>query len=269
MNIHVDNPQKTEAGLRISTDSGILTIRIDNPGRLNAWTTSIRAQLVLVLNEAAQAETVRAAVITGQGAAFCAGQDLNEQASWSPEVDQMDSFEAVYEAVLRFPKPLVAAIEGPAVGSGMQLALLCDLRVASTSARIGQTEVRWGMPSVTGTWLLERTVGPTRARTLALSSRVVEGYELKTLGLVDELVSPELVLDLARDRARELAELPVASFEMTKRYCFEAQESAFRMAFEAARRLHRESSLLGHELAGAERFLRKTDHAKETTRNDS
>jgi enoyl-CoA hydratase len=232
-------------------------LQLVNPGRLNAWTVGMRAELARYLTEEVDPDGPSAVVITGQDGAFCAGQDLREFVDLDPHADHMATFEDLYRVLLEFPRPVVAALDGVAAGSGMQLALLCDYRVATAQCRMGQPEIRHGMPSVTGTWLLQETVGPVRARALALSSEFVDADALVALGMVDEVVdaSGAAFLDHAVDRARQLGRQPASAYAVSKSFANKAMIAGLARAFSVARDLHGAASLDGTERAGAQRFL--------------
>ncbi|MEV5409050.1 enoyl-CoA hydratase/isomerase family protein [Thermopolyspora sp. NPDC052614] len=236
-------------------ESGTLIITISAPERLNAWTRAMRADLAAALTDAAADPDVSAVVITGDGSAFCAGQDFNEVVTWGSDTEWISEIHDLYRRVLTSPKPSVAAVNGVAAGSGLQFALLCDYRVASRDARMGQTEVRWGMASVTGTWLLEEVVGPLRARTLALSAELLPADRLLAEGIVDAVAEPDRVLDAALAQASLLASYPAASFAATKQWCYERLRPRLDQAFADAHVLHHEVFAAGVSRAGAERFL--------------
>ncbi len=157
--------------------------------------------------------------------------------------------------MLTFRKPTVAAVNGVAAGSGMQFALLCDYRVGAEKARMGQTEVRWGLASITGTWLLSELLGPVRARALALSAQLVEGADLLRVGLVDELVADDEVVERAVAVATEMASHPASAFATTKEWCQRDMLVRLERAFADAHELHSAVFREGVSQAGAERFL--------------
>ncbi len=239
---------------REDTD-GVRRLTISAPDRMNAWTRAMRDALQQQLVDAAEDADVGAVVITGEGDAFCAGQDFNEVATWDAETPWIAEIADLYRSVLTFPKPTVAAVNGVAAGSGMQFALLCDYRVGALDARMGQTEVRWGLASITGTWLLGELLGPVRARALALSARIVEGPDLLRLGLVDEQVSADEVLERASVVAREMASYPASAFATTKAWCQRDVLVRLERAFTDAHEVHGAVFREGVSQAGAQRFL--------------
>src|SRR5262249_23708404 len=148
----------------------------------------------------------------GAGDAFCAGQDLNEVTGWDEATPWVEEFEAFARALLSFRKPLVAAVNGVAAGGGFQMALLCDSRIGHPGVRMGQPEVKRGLASVTGTWLLRRSVGDLRARELVLTGRLMDAEELMRLGILDAVVASETVAAEALQKCRVLASRPADSF---------------------------------------------------------
>ena len=236
---------------------GIRVLTISAQGRLNAWSRAMRADLQARLESASTDDAVAAVVITGDGDAFCSGQDFHEVTTWDADTPWIDEIEGFYRAVLTFPKPTVAAVNGVAAGSGMQFALLCDVRVGADDARMGQTEVRWGLASITGTWLLRELLGPVRARALALTARLVEGADLLRVGLLDEQVAVRDVVPRAIEVAREMASHPGAAFAATKEWCQRDVLEGLTRVFADARALHGSAFREGVSQSGAQRFLER------------
>lgn len=230
-------------------------LTISAPGRLNAWTRAMRDELEEHFARAAADERVGAVVVTGEGDAFCSGQDFNEVPTWDGDTPWVAEIERFYRAALTFPKPIVAAVNGVAAGSGLQFALLCDYRVGAVDARMGQTEVRWGLASITGTWLLRELLGPVRARALALTARLVEGEELLRLGLLDEQVPTLQVVRRAVAVAGQMAAHPRAAFVTTKEWCQRDVLVGLERVFSDARELHASVFQAGVSQEGARRFL--------------
>ncbi len=206
--------------IHASVRDRIAVLAIDNPAKLNAWDRRMQAELARQIRRCDGSADVDAIVITGSGdRAFCAGQDLKETLDFTPEDigPWLEGLMDLYEAPLGARKPVVAAIRGIAVGSGYQFTLMCDLRVTHDDARIGQPEVKNGIPSVTGYFLTERALGYTRAVDLMLTGRLLSGEESHRIGLVQELVDADQVLDRAVALAAELAAMPRSAFQKTKK----------------------------------------------------
>lgn len=216
---------------------GIGIITLNRPDALNAWTMAMQAEIAEHFRRLDADDAIRAIVLTGTGErAFCAGQDLAETAQFDPETteDWLENFRAFYEAVLGVDKPVVAALNGVTAGSGYQVALLCDVRVAHASVRMGQPEVSSGIPSITGMYLSERALGSARMLELMLSARLMEIDELCQVGLVQHVVDREKVLDKAVEVATELAAQPSVAVALTKQRYRETVLPGLRDAFAAA-----------------------------------
>ncbi|MPZ31494.1 MAG: hypothetical protein GEV13_10940 [Rhodospirillales bacterium] len=130
--------------IHLRHDQNIAVIEIENPGRLNAFSRAMRAEIGRTLSKLNDDASTMAAVITGRGDAFCAGQDLNESVNWTEETPWVEEFDGFFRDLLRFKKPLVGAINGVAAGGGFQMALLCDARVGHPGVQMGQPEVKRG-----------------------------------------------------------------------------------------------------------------------------
>lgn len=191
-------------------------IRLDRPDRKNAIPADGWEQLRVAFDDAERSD-VRVLVITGNGGEFCAGADLDPSgaAGMSGVVARSERMKTVGAAALalhRLTKPTIAAVDGVAVGAGMNLALGCDVVVATTRARFSEIFVRRGLTlDFGGSWLLPRIVGLQRAKELALSGRMVGAEEALALGLVLEVVEPDQLETVARRRAESFLEgAPVA-----------------------------------------------------------
>jgi enoyl-CoA hydratase/carnithine racemase len=237
-------------------DHGIAIIEIENEGRLNAFTRAMRGEIGVLLGRANDDPRVTAAVITGRGDAFCAGQDLNEAQGWNDETPWVEEFEDFFRALLRFKKPLVAAVNGIAAGGGFQMALLCDSRIGHPGTRMGQPEVKRGLASVTGTWLLQRSVGDMRARELALSGRMIEAEELKQLGILNAIVPQSELMAAAITACEQFAESPADSYARTKTWLYESLSDEISIVIRDAAAAHRKGFASGVSQAGATHFLR-------------
>ncbi len=243
--------------IHLRHDRNIAVIEIENPGRLNAFSRAMRAEIGRTLGKLNTDASTMAAVITGRGDAFCAGQDLNESVNWTEETPWVEEFDEFFRDLLRFKKPLVAAINGVAAGGGFQMALLCDARVGHPGVRMGQPEVKRGLASVTGTWLLQRSVGDMRARELTLTGRLMDAEELKQIGILNHIVPAEQVLPAALGICEQLAQSPADSYARTKTWLYESLSDEIATVLSDAARLHRQGFKSGVSQAGATHFLRR------------
>jgi enoyl-CoA hydratase/carnithine racemase len=194
---------------------GVATLTLNRPERLNAVTSTSIRELMAALDAADGDDGVRAVIVTGAGRAFCAGADLGRGGgtfaggpgrSERPE-EHRDGGGLVTLRIFDMKKPVIAAINGPAVGFGVTLTLAMDIRIAASTARLGFVFARRGVvPEACSTWFLPRLVGIAQAAEWAYTGRVFSAEEARAGGLVSRVVPPEALLDSARDLAREIAD---------------------------------------------------------------
>ena len=206
--------------LLVATEAPVRTITINRPESLNALSAAVFRELGEALDDAAAAfPEVRVIVLKGAGEkAFVAGADIKEMPEMTPAQAEARSWNGMrlYDKMRRQPQPLVASIQGYALGGGMLVALACDVRVASTRATLGYPEIRLGViPGTGGTVLLDRLVGPAQARAICLLGEHIPAERAYQLGLLNYLVAPEA---LEAETARVVAILagysPVALAEL-------------------------------------------------------
>ena len=181
--------------VRLEVDGGIGVIRLDRPP-MNAISRQVQEELVMVAAEAANRADVRAVVVYGGEKVLAAGADVKEMAtmSYADMAAVARRVSAGFGAMATIPKPTVAAITGYALGGGLELALGCDRRIAGDNAKLGQPEILLGViPGGGGTQRLARLVGPSRAKDLILTGRMVAADEALAIGLVDEVVPADAV----------------------------------------------------------------------------
>jgi enoyl-CoA hydratase len=205
----------TDAQLVLQENRGAISVlTINRPDKRNALNGAVRCALLGALDAAARDPAIRVIIITGAGdKAFIAGADIAEFEGRTP-VDQFRVMKqpSVYDALERLGKPVIAAINGFCLGGGMELALACDIRIASTSARFGQPEVNLGIiPGGGGTQRLPRVVGLGAASRLILTGDLIDANEALRLRLVEEVVAPEALMQRAVAIAETIAsKSPVA-----------------------------------------------------------
>jgi len=198
-------------GVRVERDGPVTVVTIERPERRNAVDGPAAAALAAAFRELDRDPATSVAVLTGAGGAFCAGADLKAVAAGEPLRVAADGDGPMGPTRLRLSKPVLAAIEGPAVAGGLELALWCDLRVAGEGATLGVLNRRFGVPLVDlGTIRLPRIVGHGRAMDLLLTGRTVGAAEALAIGLVNRVVPDGAALATAVGMARELAALPQA-----------------------------------------------------------
>lgn len=198
-------------------DDGVATIRIDRPEARNALNSAVREALAAHFRALSRDEAARAIVLTGGETCFVAGADLREFATARPVEMYLRHTEWLWEAIARCPKPIVAAVNGFALGGGCELAMHCDIIVAGETARFGQPEVKLGlMPGAGGTQRLLRAVGKFQAMRIALTGCLVPAREALAIGLVSEVVADERTLARAHELAAEIAALPALAVAQIK-----------------------------------------------------
>jgi enoyl-CoA hydratase/carnithine racemase len=237
---------------------GVVLLTLNRPRRMNAWDEGMRSDLIARLTSAAADGDMRAVVVTGAGdRAFCAGQDLNELTDFGPDKAEawIDGFARLYRAAASLEIPLVAAVNGVAAGSAFQFALLTDVRIGHAGVRMGQPEIRSGIASITGPWIMREMLGLSRTRELTLSGRLMEADEALRLGALHEIVPREAVLERAMEVARDLGGRPRTAMRLIKRRFFEVLEPGLEEAIDAAKRYHRLSFESGEMHAETRRFL--------------
>lgn len=195
--------------LLIDRDGSVAILTINRP-KVNALNSVTMDELRRGILEAGHDKTIRAVVLTGAGdKAFVAGADIEEMARLTPEAAQKYALmgQHVFNLVEHLGKPVIAAINGSALGGGCELAMACTFRFASRSARLGQPEVKLGLiPGFAGTQRLPRLVGRAKALELLLTGESVDAEEARRLGLVDRVFEPEALMPAARAFAASLAE---------------------------------------------------------------
>lgn len=213
-------------------------VRLDNPERMNAWTTQMQRDFVEAVNRVSTESAVDSIIVTGSGErAFCAGQDLRELAEFGRDDVEgwLQNFVDIYDVLLSNPKPVVAALNGVAAGSGYQLALVCDFRIGHPGVRLGQPEVKSGIPSITGQYLTELSLGHARTVDLMLSGRLLDADEGLHVGLLNKIVPQSDVFNQALIMAEELASHPEHAFKVTKQRIRDKIWPGLMEAFDIAR----------------------------------
>ncbi|MEU6525019.1 crotonase/enoyl-CoA hydratase family protein [Streptomyces sp. NPDC046924] len=212
--------------LSTDLDDGVLTVTLDRPDRLNAFTVEMADELVALFTGVNARDEVRAVVVTGAGRAFCAGMELASQGnvfgldeSQRPALSDLDDLDdprilrgvrdtggRVVLAIFECRKPVIAAINGPAVGIGATMTLAMDIRLASQEARIGFVFGKLGIvPEAASTWFLPRIVGMARALEWVYSAEILPAEEAREGGLVSRVVPADSLLEEAQDLARRIS----------------------------------------------------------------
>jgi 2-(1,2-epoxy-1,2-dihydrophenyl)acetyl-CoA isomerase len=200
----------------------VATITLNRPDSLNALNAPLKEGLLAAITEVSVDPAVRAVVLTGAGRGFCVGQDLDEhldtlRAHRSLREVVAEHYNPIILGLATMPKPVIAAVNGPAAGAGAGLALACDLRIASTSSSFLLAFARVGLSLDSGvSWTLPRLIGAARATALALLAEPVPAEAALEMGLINAMVEPEHVLPTALEIATRLAAGPTAAYAAIK-----------------------------------------------------
>lgn len=220
--------------LRYEQDGPIVTLTLDAPERRNPISEAPMIEAIVGALARLNADmSVRAAILTGAGSAFSSGGDLKKMAepggvSSAPPVESrgwyIDGIQRIPLAFQQLEVPIIAAVNGPAIGAGNDLACMCDIRVAARSARFAESFVKIGLiPGDGGAWLLPRIVGESKAREMAFTGDLLDAEQALACGLVSEVVDDAELLPAARRIAERIAANPPHAVRMTKRLMNEAQ----------------------------------------------
>ncbi|EPD64715.1 MULTISPECIES: enoyl-CoA hydratase/isomerase family protein [unclassified Streptomyces] len=204
--------------VNLEVAEGVGTIRLDRPP-MNALDVATQDRLKELAEEATRREDVRAVIVYGGEKVFAAGADIKEMQNMdhTAMVLRSRALQDSFTAVARIPKPVVAAITGYALGGGCELALCADYRIAAENAKLGQPEILLGLiPGAGGTQRLARLVGPSKAKDLIFTGRMVKADEALALGLVDRVVPAEEVYTAAHEWAARLAQGPAIALRAAK-----------------------------------------------------
>jgi len=248
-------PDAGVGGVIVDDDGPVRVVTIDRPGRRNAVDSVAAAALLEAFVDFDADESLSIAVLTGAGGYFCAGADLHALADGDRRPVTEDGPGPMGPTRLALGKPVIAAIEGPAVAGGLELALWCDLRVAASDAVLGVYCRRFGVPLVDrGTISLPRLIGHSRAMDLLLTGRGLDGTEAERIGLVNRVTAPGEALTVAVQLARELAALPQQCMRNDRLSAVEQWDLDVDAATRNEARRGRSTIESGETQAGAGRF---------------
>ena len=247
--------------VELTRDGGVLTIMLNRPDVLNALNAALHAGLYAGLEQAAD-PSVRAVVITGAGRGFCVGQDLQEFSAGAGDV--ADNLRRNYHrnvlAIRALEKPVIAAVNGPAAGAGLSLALACDVRIASDGATFVPAFISIGLvPDSGGTWLARRLLGTTRAFEWLTTGRRLGAEEARGWGLVSEVVPADELADRAQEVARLFASMPTRAVWETKRLLDTAETTTLAEQLELEAETQAELTSTNDFREGVTAFLEKRE----------
>jgi enoyl-CoA hydratase/carnithine racemase len=242
--------------IRYEVDERVATITIDRPEKRNAMTYGVLREFTEAIWRASDDDEARVVILTGAGGAFCAGTDLTDLQETSND-DRFDKARldgpraGAPWPLVACPKPVIAAIDGPAVGMGVELATQCDVRIASDRARFGWVFVQRGLvPDMgAGTFLLPRLIGPAEALRLVLSGELIDAAEAARIGFVQQVVPSEALLGAARAEAQRFVGASPFAVARAKRLLYDAMGGDL-------------AGHLGRNRTALEECFRSEDHAE-------
>jgi 2-(1,2-epoxy-1,2-dihydrophenyl)acetyl-CoA isomerase len=203
-----------------AVEHGVSTITLNRPEVLNSFNRRMATEVQTALGIVAGDAAVRAVLLTGAGRAFCAGQDLGEAMHANLDLGEIvrTSYNPIVLAIRQLEKPVVCAVNGVAAGAGANLALACDIVIASEDASFVQSFSKIGLvPDTSGTFFLPRLIGPARATALMFMAEKVTATQALTWGMIYQVVPPAVLMESAASIARQLAQMPTRGLALTKR----------------------------------------------------
>ncbi|HEX2173445.1 MAG TPA: enoyl-CoA hydratase/isomerase family protein [Dehalococcoidia bacterium] len=254
--------------LLVEQSRGIVTVTLNRPERLNAVIPEMMHELVQALNEVEADPAARVVVLTGAGRAFCTGADLKVAQNWLAKgaetmareypVGWVRLVQQGFGRIRQLPKPVIAAVNGPAMAGGCDLALTCDIRIASDRAVFGEAYIRVGtLPAGGGTFLLPRLVGTGLALEMILTGRTVAAEEAERIGLVNRVVPAEQLLPAAYALAEAIADMPPIAVGSAKSAVYEGQQLDYASALASVYETYRLTIGNGEFAEGTLAFVEK------------
>lgn len=226
----------TNKTVRYERTDNVAIITLNRPERLNAITRELLAGLIDQLETARKDDEVAAVILTGAGRAFCAGEDLKETSAgktFEQWVEETDGLQQVQRVILALGKPLIAAIPGYALGGGCEFALSCDIRIAAEEAQFGFPETEVGLTITTaGTKLLSQIVGLGKAKELVFTGDFVDAREALRIGLANQVVAQESLLEAALALARKISEKSPLALKLSRIAIDQGLHSSFEQTLE-------------------------------------
>jgi 2-(1,2-epoxy-1,2-dihydrophenyl)acetyl-CoA isomerase len=225
-------------------DQHVATITLNRPAKLNAYSEVMVHEILAALADARDDDAMRAVILTGAGRGFCSGGDISTDFQYPARyrghkmeamLEMRENMHVLVKFLRRFDKPVIAAINGPAVAGGLTLALCCDFRIAAESAKLGDTSLKFALiPDEGGAYLFPQFMGLERALKMSLFSEVYPAQQAKELGLVTEVVPDAELMTTARAWAERLAAGPPIAIRTTKRMMYKQQTMDLENALEDA-----------------------------------
>lgn len=245
--------------IELSRDSHVAIIKLDRPKALNALCTPMMMQLADALLSLQDDDEIRCVVLTGSDKAFAAGADIKEmQNNTYLDIYRHDIFEQYHEMIGRFRKPVIAAVSGYALGGGCEIAMMCDMIIASDTAKFGQPEINLGvMPGMGGTQRLTHAVGKAKAMDMCLTGRMMDAEEAERAGLVARVTSLDGLMNTALEVAHKIASQSLPIVMMTKESVNVAYEMNLSQGLHFERRLFQSMFTTQDQKEGMSAFIEK------------
>ncbi|MAT89899.1 MAG: 2-(1,2-epoxy-1,2-dihydrophenyl)acetyl-CoA isomerase [Flavobacteriaceae bacterium] len=248
--------------LQIEISNNVATIRLNRPEVFNSFNREMALALQTVLDDVEKDDTVRAMVLTGNGKAFCAGQDLKEVTSPEQNPGFKKILEEHYNPIIArirsIEKPILAAVNGVAAGAGANIALACDVVIASEEASFIQAFSKIGLiPDSGGTFFLPRLIGFQKASAVMMLGDKVSASEAETLGMIYKVVAAEDLSEVIQKTATQLAMMPTKALGMTKRLLNESMTNNLETQLELEGKLQIEAAQSDDYAEGVDAFVNK------------
>jgi enoyl-CoA hydratase len=235
--VHGSGKSLAYQNILVSRDGNVGIVQLNRPKILNALNSELMVELVNALEELDKEQNVHAIILTGGGSVFAAGADLREMSEATPvELVLSRRFE-LWDRIRKISKPIIAAVSGYCLGGGNELAMNCDIIIASETATFGQPEVNVGiMPGAGGTQRLTRAVGKYKAMEMILTGKPISAEEAYRAGFVNRVVPTESLMDEAKKIANEIASKPTISVRAAKEAILKAQDTTLEVGLEFERK---------------------------------
>ena len=248
-------------------EGGVATMTLNRPEKMNALSVGMRESMYRVIDDISQDKAVRVLIITGAGRAFCSGMDvqtLNDNANRPRNaerpVETTSQSVSVHVLMRKCEKPIIAAINGTAVGAGLDLALACDIRITSDKARFSEIYIRRGLlPAEGGIYLLPRLVGMDKACELIWTGDMIDAKEAERIGLVTRVVPHDELEITTRELAEKLAKAAPLAIQRAKRALYAGLEMDFEASMKYIQSLMREIQQSADHKEGTRAFLEKRE----------
>ncbi|MBA4494916.1 enoyl-CoA hydratase-related protein [Paenactinomyces guangxiensis] len=254
-----------EKTVTLTREEGVGIIKLNRPHVYNAFNNQMSLELQEQLKEAGSDPQIRALILTGEGKAFCSGQDLNDRSAMKQRGETISLGESVRSrynpivmAIANLDKPIIAAVNGVAAGAGCSLALACDMRFITPKTRFVEAFARIGLvPDSGSSYFLPRLVGLGRALEIAMTGRDVEADEAMKIGLANRMVPAEDLLEETFSFARKLAQGPTVAVSLTKKAILKGMEGTLEEALEFEAQAQEVAGRTQDFLEGVQAFTEK------------